>query len=90
MLIKLRFKDHCQPDLIQYDFIIKMETLESDMMQIFNFTELFGNQSTSSIFADDQTTQDFFQNVGEKEISKLYNIYQEDFMLFNYSYIQQP
>ena len=89
MLIKFRFKDHCQPDLIQYDFIIKMETLESDMMQIFNFTELFGNQSsTSSIFADDQTTRDFFQNVDEKQSSKLYNIYQEDFVLFNYSYIQ--
>ena len=41
MLIMLRSKDHCQPDLIQYDFIIKMETLESDMMQVFNFTELF-------------------------------------------------
>ena len=86
MLIMLRSKDHCQPDLIQYDFIIKMETLESDMMQVFNLTELFANQS--NIFADDQTTQDFFQNIGEEQSLKLYDIYQEDFVLFNYSYIQ--
>ena len=86
MLIMLHSKDDCQPDLIQYDFIIKMETLESDMMQVFNFTELFANQS--NIFADDQTTQDFFQNIGEEQSLKLYDIYQEDFVLFNYSYIQ--
>ena len=82
-----RIKDHCQPELIHYDALINMETLEYDMMDIFNVTD------TDDLFTDnnytrstnEELTKAYFQDITRKDTELLFEIYKDDFLFFNYT-----
>ena len=81
-----RITDHCQPELIHYDAIVQIETIEDDMSNLFNYTDtemdLFSNQSRAT---DENLTLEFFDGVDENSRQQLYEIYKEDFLFFNYT-----
>ena len=78
----------CYPAHIHYDFIGKFETLYQDMKYIlhrinptvcpFHFPEL-SQKSTSNRFIDK-----YYRNISRSEILKLFNIYKNDFLLYQY------
>ena len=83
-----RITDHCQPELIHYDAIVQIETIEDDMFNLFNYTDtetetdLFSNHSRAT---DENLTSEYFDGVDENSRQQLYEIYKEDFLFFNYT-----
>ena len=82
----------CHPCHIDYDYIVKFETLREDAFFVLSklgphhecleekYPELFNyNQSTSSVF--DQ----YFSTLTAKQIERLKDMYSVDFKLFGYS-----
>ena len=81
-----RITDHCQPELIHYDAIVQIETIDEDMFNLFNYTDtetdLFSNNSRAT---DENLTLEYFDGVDENSRQQLYEIYKEDFLFFNYT-----
>ena len=81
---------------IRYDFLGKVESFSEDMDYLMNrfswrgITPVWKNRSNH---ADD--VQKYFSQISNNELLKLYNLYRNDFLLFNYtispydSYVQK-
>lgn len=74
---------------MNYDYVTRQESSAADAAFIFaqsgvsNLTFLPGIYSDSPLQTHSVT--DFFTNVPEKIVKKLYNIYFMDFVMFNYT-----
>lgn len=76
---------HCLPKLINYDLILKVENLSDDYLKrIFGIEILKNDYDQKKI--NQNVSQKYFQQLTKTQISKLYEIYQDDFLFFNYTY----
>ncbi|XP_030853516.1 carbohydrate sulfotransferase 11-like [Strongylocentrotus purpuratus] len=81
----------CLPCMIQYDMIGKIETLEDDARYILSvsgadkvvsFPSAEGSSPTNS--SDPDLIQKYFSTLPRNDITKLYNRYLIDFLMFDY------
>ncbi|XP_030625172.1 carbohydrate sulfotransferase 11 [Chanos chanos] len=79
----------CHPCLIHYDIVGKYETLEQDSSYVLRLagvdTEVSFPTSSKSTRTNGDMAAKFFNNISPFYQKKLYNLYQMDFFLFNYS-----
>jgi len=86
----------CNPCLIDYDFIVKLETVQMDAPNIINYldinkvgrfpiTRFDVNGDTKSIQYDVMgKLKNAYKNIDNETILKLFKIYKWDFLLFGY------
>lgn len=78
---------------IKYDFIGQMESLESDVKYLaskvpeFNHIEpLFANKFNKNNGKTEETSLQYFAQLPEELVQKLYYVYQDDFQMAGYEY----
>ena len=72
---------HCQPNLIRYNAVLKVESLAKDFMK--HFGKLV-KMKLEKKFNSDSLVTIYFKDIEPGDIHKLYNIYQDDFNFFHY------
>ena len=85
----LSFISSCQVCDAQYDYVIKMETFESDIDYLKQKLNLSSYLQTvvfpkEKYKANDDTTKKTFEDIPKKHALKLYEKYQKDFDMFGY------
>ena len=75
--------DHCRPDLIQYDPILKVEHLNQDWAKVFGGA-VFEEPEHEPV-TDDNEIRKHFSHVTHDQVRQLVKIYQKDFSIFNYT-----
>ncbi|XP_070579861.1 carbohydrate sulfotransferase 11-like [Ptychodera flava] len=86
----MTYSDSCVPCGIQYDFIGKIDTLQSDIQYIsdtLNMTLDFAKTAGHATGSTNRTSI-YFSLLSTEQILGLYKMYYRDFMLFGYSYPQ--
>ena len=80
----------CNPCLVRYDFIAKFETLYEDSQAILEYAQANIEDKVQFPEMKPATTNDrcdkAFSNIPMDEREMLYQVYEEDFVLFNYTY----
>ena len=82
------FSMECQPCTVAYDFVGKIETLESDLPYLLH--RFFRRNWTFPItihhvpLLHNRTVAQYFKSVPEEQIDKIRKMYQQDFRLFGY------
>lgn len=79
----------CHPCLIRYDIVGKYETLKMDAEAVLRLAGVDGVLQFPTSGKSTRTNSDmaahFFKHISPYLKKKLYNLYQMDFLLFNYS-----
>lgn len=82
---------HCVPCLFPYDYVLKTESFDHEIKLLFKMlgmqkylpeTKLHVNQNGAT---SPQLANAYFSEVPKQLLKKLYNIYKNDFKLFNYA-----
>lgn len=79
----------CDPCRIRYDFIGKMETMESDIRQVFNTilklpsTYRFPNARHGH--TGGAITRKYYKSISKQDLKRVIKVYTKDFDLFQYS-----
>lgn len=83
----------CSPCLINYDYVSKLETINSDsdywIDSVLNARKIIenfpqANNVKKSLTTADEVVVNAFKNIPQDLIQKLYEIYELDFLLFDY------
>jgi len=85
----------CDPCAIQYDYILKFETLKRDqafLIQDINLNEyLYDSNYLRNINPYGATTKEtlheYIKEIPRSLLKEIYKIYENDYKLFNYSFI---
>jgi len=85
----------CDPCAIHYDYILKFETLKRDQMFLIQDTNLseylYGSNYLRNINPYGATTieilREYIKNIPRPLLKEIYKIYENDYKLFNYSFI---
>ena len=89
------FTDFCGICDIDFDFVGKLETLESDVQLLSELfpkkldpktLEIFSSKQNSSPGRSEQTTKYAFSKLSKTLIKDLYKIYKSDFIIGGYPY----
>lgn len=84
----------CQPCSIDYNFILKFESLtdeynyfikENNLQYYINYATNARENSSSQGITNDLVAEKYFQDIPVTLLSKIYKIYELDFLLFSYS-----
>ena len=70
---------HCRPDLVNYDFLFRVETLQKDIKNYFN-KEINFHQTTSK-----EEISELMNTLNVEQKTGLKNIYHHDFQVLNYA-----
>lgn len=70
--------DHCRPDVIKYDQIVKVENLAE--LKLTDFQRFLAKKSLKS----DQLMQEYLGQLSPKDVANLVKIYAKDFEAFHY------
>ncbi|XP_067121617.1 carbohydrate sulfotransferase 11-like isoform X2 [Centruroides vittatus] len=74
----------CEPCLVQYDFIGKLESAQEDFWQVSRKLDI--DYLPFKVKKEDRfTNRNYFYNLTAEELSKLYSLYKLDFELFDYT-----
>ena len=73
---------HCQPNLIRYDAIFKVESLAEDIQKFFHKSIPIKNMEEKP--NSDSILDAYFKDIAPGDIAQLYQIYKEDFRFFHY------
>ena len=90
----LSYFEHCHPCNINYDYIIKLETIEHDLKIFFkNYFKsnehqdvIRRNTARSNITDKLSEVTRIFSAVDQNIVKELLNIYEKDFLLFSYTW----
>ncbi|XP_077292620.1 carbohydrate sulfotransferase 11-like [Arctopsyche grandis] len=84
----------CAPCFVDYDIILKMESFENDMKYLINYLDNENirqiiqttqwNNTNPSGRTDIEITKEYFSNISTSLLKDIYNIYEKDFILFDY------
>jgi len=84
----LPFTQHCEPCIYDYDVIVKLETLDSDMRYLrkllnvpHKFDDVFLMPKKPYVY----DVGDYFQNLDPDLVAMLYKRYEQDFKIFGYA-----
>ncbi len=81
--------DECYPQHIKYDYIAKMDTLEMDTRYLLTKFGQDGCFDTIPHYLQSNTSSrlqnEYYNKISKSERQKLYKIYKNDFLLFNYT-----
>jgi len=90
-----KFDDHwkpmymqCMPCHIQYRVIARLETLEKDsahILQSLGVSSRLPKSHTTQGKTTDNLVSTFYSQINQDLLSKLYNLYKFDFLLFNFT-----
>ena len=72
---------HCQPNLIRYNAVLKVESLEEDLKKHFR---KFVKMKLEKKLNSDSLVTTYFKDIKPGDVNKLYNIYKDDFNFFQY------
>ena len=72
---------HCQPNLIPFNAVLKVESLAKDLKK--HFGKLVKMKLEKKLNSDSLVTT-YFKDIEPGDINKLYNVYQDDFNSFQY------
>jgi len=72
---------HCQPNLILYNAVLKVESLSKDLKK--HFGKLVNMKLEKKLNSDSLVTT-YFKDIEPGDIDKLYKVYQDDFIFFQY------
>jgi hypothetical protein len=79
----------CNPCGVPYDFIAKLETLQSDVEFIFEKNKLqvpsFSTDSFNMSLTTDDILEEYFETIPEPLIKKIWHILKYDFLMFGYN-----
>ncbi len=83
--------DNCYPCNTTYDYILKLETLESDFGRVSNLFLNPGQKTVTLPYLNEKRSEeklsvvsDIFQQLDEDLVRDLMNVYKADFQLFGY------
>lgn len=86
-----KYSHLCEPCVVQYDFIGKFETMDADIKLAFKYMEIDGilkfphrNASYSNTKSSD-IVLDYYKQIPDFYLQKLYQLFKVDFLLFSYS-----
>ncbi len=84
----------CEPCLVKYDFIVKLENLDLDMLSLFYAINVTGHKIPyfgSIVKPDDSVSKimPYFVNVSESDYMQLSHFYRQDFELYGYTVPRQ-
>ena len=89
------YQDHCYPCIIDFDYIVKLETAESDGKYIINEhlsgygADSLANINSSNGGATMRKPLPEFVNITSEMLRELSSVYSRDLDMFAYSFIQQ-
>ena len=81
----------CAPCYIKYDYIGRMESVHEDMTRLFRKVHIESNNriyfpnSPNPTVRDSDEFDEAFGELTVNQLKKLWNIYEIDYLLFNYS-----
>ena len=89
---ELHFKPmyfHCSPCIVNYDYILELETFEEDLEYLFNIIEVkMKTNVTENTTHKKQYNHDFdkyFGNISSDLLFEFYQLVKDDLFIFNYT-----
>ena len=76
---RIPWTQHCRPDVIRYDFVIRVEQLAED------FTQYFGTKIQIRKQVDNNEVNYFMKTLNHQQIQGLKNLYKNDLKYMNYT-----